>query len=379
MATIGPTTKIFTVANPFYPPYRVFYGSIRGYIQRPRTDKPNEVVKIKCAYIRPDLWNAYCDALNARVTYNLQLPSAELAPGSWGQRESTEALNKCYSKFRDAVYGDSASWGVNLAEYKQTVDMIAKDAGTLRKAWNHLRRGQLGRFKDDLGLSRRKGESPWSKPEMAGSLWLQYHFGWEPLVKDIHDGCKVLEDEFPSRKVRARAKRTGSYRLDTNYGGMNYDVPKFSFAVQMGAEFLVSNPNLHRATSLGLTNPLTIAWEIVPFSFVVDWFWPIGQFLESWSDFFGVTLDDSYTTRSNHAFGSQYMRALKSYGGYITNNRQMMCRSHYLVRSMGILGPAFPYPKAFKGFSVTRGATAIALLVGALSNERRYFAQTARG
>jgi hypothetical protein len=31
---------------------------------------------------------------------------------------------------------------------------------------------------------------------------------------------------------------------------------------------------------LGLTNPLNVAWELVPFSFVVDWFIPIGSFFD---------------------------------------------------------------------------------------------------
>lgn len=31
--------------------------------------------------------------------------------------------------------------------------------------------------------------------------------------------------------------------------------------------------------SLGLTNPLDVAWEVLPFSFVVDWFIPIGNWL----------------------------------------------------------------------------------------------------
>jgi hypothetical protein len=36
---------------------------------------------------------------------------------------------------------------------------------------------------------------------------------------------------------------------------------------------------LSTASELGLTNPLAVAWELVPFSFVVDWALPIGSFL----------------------------------------------------------------------------------------------------
>jgi hypothetical protein len=33
--------------------------------------------------------------------------------------------------------------------------------------------------------------------------------------------------------------------------------------------------------SLGLTDPFQVLWEITPFSFVFDWFLPVGAFLEN--------------------------------------------------------------------------------------------------
>jgi len=33
--------------------------------------------------------------------------------------------------------------------------------------------------------------------------------------------------------------------------------------------------------SLGLYDPLSVAWELVPFSFVADWFIPIGTYLDN--------------------------------------------------------------------------------------------------
>jgi hypothetical protein len=33
--------------------------------------------------------------------------------------------------------------------------------------------------------------------------------------------------------------------------------------------------------NLGLTDPLSVAWELIPYSFVVDWFVPIGTYLDN--------------------------------------------------------------------------------------------------
>lgn len=377
MTTYGPRVSTRYLANPYNPAYRVQQSYRSGYVQKPRTDSPTQVTITKSVFTRPDLWNNYCDAPNTTVAYNCQNPRLEgVTPGNWGLRQYNESLNKCYGKFRDKVYTSSASFAANLAEWRQTVDTIANDATVLRRAWNALRRGRFREFKKVLGLTLQKGESPWSKPELAGSLWLQYHFGWEPLVKDIHEACIILESNFPSTVIRTRASSAGSYVLDDNYGGNNYRVPRFTFRCHMQAKVRCINPNLHQATALGLTNPLSVLWEVVPFSFVVDWFWPVGEFLESWSDFFGLEFTDAFTTRTAFAKGDQYVRALKQYGGGILQP-QYSCEAKHMVRALAIQGPAFPFPKHFKGFSVARGATAIALLVGALSSERRYFNQTA--
>lgn len=38
----------------------------------------------------------------------------------------------------------------------------------------------------------------------------------------------------------------------------------------------------------GITEPLEGAWELIPFSFIVDWFFNIGKFLASWTPNFGI-------------------------------------------------------------------------------------------
>lgn len=44
---------------------------------------------------------------------------------------------------------------------------------------------------------------------------------------------------------------------------------------------LPANETLISLASSGVTNPLLVAWELVPFSFVVDWAIPVGAWLES--------------------------------------------------------------------------------------------------
>lgn len=45
--------------------------------------------------------------------------------------------------------------------------------------------------------------------------------------------------------------------------------------------YRVNDAEIRKCTGLGLLNPLQVAWETVPFSFMLDWLLPVGDFLEA--------------------------------------------------------------------------------------------------
>jgi hypothetical protein len=49
------------------------------------------------------------------------------------------------------------------------------------------------------------------------------------------------------------------------------------------------NELLISLSSLGVLNPLEVGWELVPLSFVVDWAWPLGNWLDSLDAMLGYT------------------------------------------------------------------------------------------
>jgi hypothetical protein len=48
------------------------------------------------------------------------------------------------------------------------------------------------------------------------------------------------------------------------------------------------NPSALQLNVLGLTEPAEALWELVPFSFIVDWFFNIGQLISSWTPNLGL-------------------------------------------------------------------------------------------
>lgn len=270
-----------------------------------------------------------------------------------------KARARAYDRFKEGVWQE-AQLAVNLAERRQAVTMIVQRATQIRRSFQLLRRGNWYGAVQNLGLdpnqlpSKKVSRKRWQRPKEVSSAWLELHFGWVPLIKDIHSAVEILQSPLPytACKGRARSERSAAH-LQGMYA-WSTEVT-YSYAWHYQAFVRVSNPNLWLANQLGLVNPAAIAWELIPFSFLVDWFIPVGDFLNSWTDFVGLTLEGAFTTE---------YRVFASTQTYKQPSGNMVEKgtSFLINRELGIAQPALRI-KALEGLSVTRGATAIALLV----------------
>lgn len=302
--------------------------------------------------------------------------------------EFRDAYNKAYSKFKDAV-GKSASVGTTLAEYKQSLSMISQRLTQLYEFQRQLRRFDFDGAARTLGLSAaprslnrlkypnrrphkgsrfyqarlRKAKKLDLRPggKDLGNIWLEYHFGWSPLIKDIYDAIEVVSRPIPPDRIceKGTVKFKGTSTTRSGYELTSVQSEAL-ISVKIGAYIKVVNPNLLLASQLGLVNPAAVAWELVPFSFLVDWFVNVGDVLNSYTDFFGLELSSSYHTK----FSKSTWRRTKifSFPGY-ASAESAVCEAIRFQRALGI-GPG-PFLKALppKDLSVTRGATAISLLL----------------
>jgi hypothetical protein len=294
------------------------------------------------------------------------------------------AFNSARSKFVGKVRdSQSAALAVTAAEWEQSNKMIAYRAGQLLQAVKAIKnrdvrslnralqldidvrsggkRGQPRRgvlLNDQQQRQKRELESRVKRANASdvSSVWLEYHFGWAPLVQDIDSAVKVLASNPPPLKVRA----SGRYTEVIDYGNRNpyqhlYQ-GLYRCRVLIGADCYVSNPNLALATQLGLVNPASVAWELIPFSFVVDWFTNVGSFLDSWTDLLGYKLNYPFTTTTRTVEDLLHTYTQPS---VVSTAKQNACS---VTRDLGIPPVRLAVPP-FKGFSPARGATAIALLL----------------
>lgn len=274
----------------------------------------------------------------------------------------SQASNEAYEKFRGKIY-DKVGLGVDFAEYRQSLSMMARTCGTLFKAALQIRKFD---FLDAAKTLRMhfvpKGVSV---KKSFSNNWLEFHFGWEPLVKDIYESVEVLNNPLKAFElVRGKRQFVLSESVIENTGSTSRVLfPVSSYTVYQGGRVsAITDRGLHSLDQFGVLNPAEILWELVPFSFVVDWFANVGQVLSSFSDFAGMTLKDTYTTR----------KYTISYWGMLRDN--VTRRSIYTVqmsgqfttRAVGLTTPVLNV-KRLRLPSSTRAVTALSLLIQQLS------------
>lgn len=152
-----------------------------------------------------------------------------------------------------------------IGERKQTFDLMM----TLYKRISALVLLKKGTLKAIGGALLNK--KAWADDVLA------FKFGVEPLVSDflsLQAHLSSLPDETPIITVRTNSKKMASFRRN----GVQFDGQiEVSYVVKMTA----ISSSLESLKQFGLTNPMETAWELTPWSFVVDWFIPVGEWISS--------------------------------------------------------------------------------------------------
>jgi len=285
--------------------------------------------------------------------------------------ETSLAQSTAREKLR-AVLGDKSAWLVNIAEGKQSINMIATRGRQIFDLANLLRRRQWRLALKHLEASGVPVSSKRYKHAYARSFadaFLEFHFGWEPLIKDIYNSIDVLQRPFPYGTIEAKGKRIN---IDSSFSSITNDSYKIQrilgnckgyVRTYCGADITVTNPNLWLANNLGFVNPATVAWELVPFSFVVDWFSTVGSFLEQYTDTLGLSLTQAWSTTKCELTGTTTNDYVPKPGNSLPAwSINTTCVGNYIDRSLSIPGISLGRRQVTE-LSATRAITSISLLI----------------
>lgn len=386
--------KIFTAFHPYpysgYSEYVWVEGKINTLYPSMLVDLPLKDLKVykshgaKAAVVfynkstkQTTLGYRAADAANGAHAYKLTMYG-------WDSRLYAGA----YAKFTDAARQGSAEWGMNIVQARKAlktfIQLSLTSATTIAAfvqahrvgiAWLRnkphasLRKVIAQREATDRRLRlartaserRRLSNLLWTLDTVSGTL-LAYRYGVAPLLKDLYTTAQEISEPFMDNVSLRKSSNRAIYWPGT----AEYGPATGKESVVLKATVSVSNPNALLANRLGLINPQLWVWDAIPWSFVVDWWFPLGTFLGNLTALVGLKLEDASVTRSL-SFNAEYTpdktfdAYRKSYphitvtvtgGGQVSGKRK--------VRTTGSLPVPLSVPYG-TGLGIQRGQNALAL------------------
>jgi hypothetical protein len=180
------------------------------------------------------------------------------------------------------------SGGVFLGELREAIHMIRNPAKAL---FDQIRSYAYGAKK----LRKRIGKEKWKK--VAAGLWLESVYGWLPLISDVKSGARavsrVVNDFRPNEYVSSDEVSDATQIQPTTLKSRSWDNASWYYyqdITEVSSYKVVGAVRIDPASTLrgsldvfGISwdQVLPTAWELLPFSFVTDYFSNVGDVIAS--------------------------------------------------------------------------------------------------
>lgn len=319
---------------------------------------------------------------------------AVLSDGVWGVGcngirvpWSSGSERKLVSKIISDLKGHDFNAAIAGAELPKTLQGVVASTRAIAQSYSAFRRG---RYEDAFRtLSRAvQGIRPGNKPPPlrrhdVSDAVLAMNYGWKPLANDIYESMQAVELATAGPRVYKSKFRATQPQVYLHQG---VNVPFYQL-VKLSKEYRISwRETVTFPRSLGLLNPAPVVWELLPFSFIVDWFIPIGSYLEEVS-YMGPmsqmaaasslkTVKDGTLSSKNCGFGGPYYRPHHS--TYCSGPKPVWrhsvttCRSRQVWLDRWVGTGIAVRPPSFndldRAFSLTHLANAAALITSLSAN-----------
>lgn len=190
------------------------------------------------------------------------------------------------------------SLGVSFASSAQSIGMLRGSATRLIGIFEAAERFyRTTRGRKRLKRFRRlylRGAQP------TAGLVLEGFFGWVPALQDFYSAAQTLANPWPPTSWVSASRRwnVGTQTISKVLSPYSKSTETWSATGHStyATGVQVSNPNLWVANKLGILNPFQVAWDLVPWSFLVNMVSNMGQVMGSLTDFAGLAFTDSSLT-----------------------------------------------------------------------------------
>jgi len=126
-----------------------------------------------------------------------------------------------------------------------------------------------------------------------------------PIMRDAQGLVSLLNASFKAEGAHFVAKSSAVESVfllptipPTSWKQFS-EVQSLKYGATAKYYFRIDDTVLEMLTNSVSLQPLTVIWELLPYSFIVDWFFPIGSFLQATNATVGLTFSDGYIGRNS--------------------------------------------------------------------------------
>lgn len=190
----------------------------------------------------------------------------------------------------------------SLGEMPETVNWFRDVLKRLIAAMASLKKRQyletLNQLKRALRTGKGRKRTALAVSDGTQDYWMEWRYAIRPLIFEVQSYLAALDTKVESAVRKTARKSTFDYSTSTS----NFTRPQDwihqayvsqtvteSRAIRSGVMYSLNPENMGWWTHLGLDAPVSAAWAITRLSFVLDWFFNIGQWIASWEPRLGLT------------------------------------------------------------------------------------------
>lgn len=314
----------------------------------------------------------------APVSFGTGNGTASNIPVSFFSADIAESKRRALANVQKSVSRFSVGLAQAMAERKQTANLLNQSVKRLVSFALLLRRGKFDELYQKYGIPKpvktKSGAwvvpkykrtqrtfsvafdergNPLAKPRKIrtvayrevhtkrwvrfDNLWLEFQYGWTPLLNDIYDSAEAIANSY-FRYKPLKFYGTGGFTRDfarpgptISEGGAAQFPTELRGSVKCESRYVLEcsedNAMITMLSDTGLTNPAALAWELLPYSFVVDWFFPLGNYLQQ----------------------LEYARGMTFLRGSVRTTVSLDARFQHLGKNVGATSSSFPWPGEIGG------------------------------
>jgi hypothetical protein len=175
--------------------------------------------------------------------------------------------------------------GVFLGELREAIHMVTRPAQGLRKA--------ISSYSSAAKNAVRRARNTAEASRAVSGTWLEHGFGWRPFFQDIDNGMRALANipriiGEPISGYAEETSKTSPFSTGESLINANL-VTSWTNVIRVAVRYkgLVAYENDSTApdfkSNWGLTlgDFIPTVWELIPYSFLVDYFTNIGDVLDT--------------------------------------------------------------------------------------------------